>query len=133
MKKTEHAKKYLKISLLLIPLLFFNCASLIHGNKQIIPVSSNPTGAQITVNGNLYYNTPCELTLERDKPYIVTLTLDGYQTEQVQIEKGFSIWFFIGIIPGAIIPGPVIDLVSGSAYNLSPEAVTVTLKKLKKR
>jgi hypothetical protein len=115
-------------------LLFFSsCASIIHGNKQIMPISSNPTGAQVTVDGQLYYNSPCELVLDRDKPYIVTLTMDGYQTEQVKLERGFSLWFFIGIIPGAILPGPIYDLVSGSAYQLNPEAVSVTLKKLKKK
>jgi hypothetical protein len=118
---------------LLIALLSVNCASIIHGNKQIIPTSSNPTGAQVTVDGQIYYTSPCLVELERNKPYIVTLTLDGYQTEQIKLEKGFSSWFYIGIIPGLILPGPVYDLVSGSAYDLSPETVSVTLKKIKTR
>jgi hypothetical protein len=126
-------KSFIVISIILISLFSFDCATIIHGSKQVVPVSSNPTGAQVTVNGQLYYNTPCELTLERDKPAIVTLTLEGYQTEQIKLEKGFSIWFFVGFVPGLVIPGPVTDLVTGSAYELTPESVTVNFKKLKKK
>ena len=133
MKSYRAFKLFVFISIFLISIIFNNCASIIHGNKQTIPVSSNPTGAQVTVDGQLYYTSPCELLLDRDKPYIITLTLEGYQTEQIVIDKGYSIWFFVGAIPGLIIPGPVYDLVSGSAYSLSPESVSVTLKKLKKK
>lgn len=118
--------------IILISFSNFNCASIIHGSKQYLPVSSNPTGAQVTVDGQIYYTSPCILELERNKPYIVTVTLEGYQTEQIKIEKGFSTWFFVGVIPGLIIPGPIYDLVTGSAYNLTPEAVSVNLKKIKK-
>jgi hypothetical protein len=124
---------FIILTVIFISLFSIDCATIIHGNKQVVPVSSNPTGAQVTVNGQLYYNTPCELLLEREKPAIVTLTLEGYQTEQVKLEKGFSIWFFVGIVPGLIVPGPVTDLVSGSAYQLTPESVTVNLKKVKKK
>lgn len=111
----------------------FNCASIIHGNKQFLPISSNPTGAQVTVDGQVYYTSPCIIELERDKPYIVTVSMEGYQTEQVKIERGFSVWFFVGIIPGLILPGPIYDLVSGSAYHLTPESVSINLKKIKNR
>jgi hypothetical protein len=133
MKYKKSFKALIIILIIFISLFSLDCATIIHGNKQVVPVSSNPTGAQVTVNGQLYYNSPCELTLDRDKPAIVTLTLEGYQTEQIRLDRGFSIWLFVGIIPGLVIPGPVIDLVTGSAYELTPDAVTVTLKKIKKK
>jgi hypothetical protein len=126
-------KIFYLLTFLILALVSLNCASIIHGNKQLIPISSNPTGAQVTVDGQMYYTSPCQVELEREKPYIVTLTLDGYQTEQIKLERGFSNWFYIGVIPGLIFPGPIYDLTSGSAYELSPVSISVTMKKLKTR
>ena len=115
--------------LVVFSLLSIDCATIIHGSKQHISVSSSPTGAQVTVDGQIYYTTPCVIELERDKSHIVTFTMDSYQTEHVKLENKLSAWFFIGIIPGLIFFGPTYDLISGGAYEISPELVFATLKK----
>jgi hypothetical protein len=115
-----------------ISILSMDCATIVHGTTQYVPVSSNPTGAQVTVDGQIYYTTPCVIELERDKAHIVTFTLEGYTTEHMKIENSLSAWFYIGIIPGLIFIGPVYDLISGGAYELTPEMVFASLKKPKK-
>ena len=130
--KNRILNNFVYITLVVISFLSINCATIVHGTKQQVPISSNPTGAQVTVDGQIYYTTPCLLELERDKAHIVTFTLDGYQTEHIKIESSLSMWFYVGIIPGLIFIGPIYDLVSGGAYDLAPESVFANLKKPKK-
>jgi hypothetical protein len=130
--KNKILKSFVYITFAAISILSINCATIVHGTKQQVPISSNPTGAQVTVDGQIYYTTPCLIELERNKAHIVTFTLDGYQTEHIKLESGLSTWFYVGIIPGLVLIGPVYDLISGGAYTLEPELVFATLKKPKK-
>lgn len=111
---------------------------------QNIPVSTNPSGAQVYADGNQVCITPCSVDLETTQAHILTLKKEGYQQADVQISQkydtggvardavrsgmqssstGSSIG---GAIIGALITAEQ-DESSGEAYVLTPNSVVVTL------
>jgi hypothetical protein len=58
--------------------------------KQEIPVSSNPMGATLLVDGTAVGTTPKRIALERNQNYILTLVKDGYEQENVPIRRRYQ-------------------------------------------
>lgn len=103
------------------------CATIINGTTQKIDVSTDPPGATIaTADGNTY-TSPTKISLPRNTDHILTVSLAGYQTEQVHLTKTLS-----GVVAGNIIAGGLIgwgvDAVSGAQYKLVPSAVSLRLR-----
>jgi len=114
---------------------------------QNIPVSSNPDGAAVLADGQPAGTTPCNVTLEKTQPHILTLKKDGYRQVDVQISRKYDtatvtrdatsagMWTSSN---GANTQGAVANALmnvgadedSGNAYVLSPASVVVTLRPL---
>ena len=75
------------------------CATAIHGTSQNIPILSDPTGAKITVDGNVIGTTPTEVKLSRKTDHLVVVEKDGYETERVPIAN------HPGAAGGGVAPG----------------------------
>lgn len=58
--------------------------------KQEIPVSSNPMGATVLVDGAPVGTTPQRIALERNRNYILTLVKEGYEQEDVPIRRRYQ-------------------------------------------
>lgn len=117
-----------KSALLLIALyLLTGCATVIKGRTQTVPVSSDPTGAEIIVNQIPMGVTPSQLELRRKDDHLITLRKDGYAPASVPVLKsvGGAVWG--NILAGGII-GWGVDATTGAQYNLSPETVFVRLR-----
>ena len=83
------------ICLLLITslaILSSGCCSIVKGNRQLVTVTSEPTGAKVKIDG-MKGRTPFSQSLSRDKDYIVEVSKEGYETEQRQITKSFGLIF----------------------------------------
>jgi hypothetical protein len=112
-------------ALALAGLLQQGCATIFHGKSQTINVTSNPPGGLVAVGGNTFV-TPAQVTLRRDSDYTVVATKPGYEGTGT-IEHSVDWYTFLGnIIFGGLI-GWAIDFSSGSAYELSPETVTIQM------
>lgn len=72
----------------IIALLGFGCETPIL--RQDIPVSTNPMGAKIYVDGKLAGQTPGTVSLERTRDHILTLTKENYRQEDVVIRKQYQ-------------------------------------------
>lgn len=106
----------------------YGCATIVHGTTQKIPVSSDPSGANLTVAGQTTkHTTPCEVELSRKSDHILKIEKDGCQPSTVEIRHVVS-----GAVAGNILAGGLIgwgvDASSGGQYRLVPETVNVTLK-----
>lgn len=103
------------------------CASIVHGSNQEVAVTSDPPGALVTLETGESRKTPTKFKLSRKSDHVLTITKDGYQTEQVQVMKTIS-----GAVAGNIIAGGLIgwgvDAVTGAQYKLVPGTVTVHLR-----
>lgn len=103
------------------------CATIVHGNRQLVTINSEPEGATVKIDG-LKGKTPYSTSLARNQDYIANISKEGYKDEQVQITKSFSGLAIIGNILWLLI-GVIVDFASGSAYNLNPTKVNVELEK----
>lgn len=76
------------VSAVIIAVLLYGCTPAVL--KQTIPVSTNPMGAKIYVNGQVAGQTPGTVSLERNRDHILTLVKDNYRQEDVVIRKQYQ-------------------------------------------
>lgn len=115
--------------LLLLPfLLLCGCATIIHGSKQKIGISSSPTGAKVSIDSTDFGVTPMFAKLSRRKEHIVRIEMKGYQIAEFTITKSTSPWILGNILIGGLI-GLAVDAASGGIYELSPDQLNAELKK----
>ena len=92
--------------------LFQNCATITKGTSQKIPVTSNPIGAKIIVDGEEAGNTPLTLKLKRKKDHVIRIEKQDYNSLEIRITRrsspaasilGNIFWGLLGSIPGGLI------------------------------
>jgi hypothetical protein len=115
------------------------CSSIVHGGKRTLNVNSTPAGATVTVvkNGTTEIvqtgTTPITLSLDprggyfKGQGYTLKFELAGYKTTEVQIRPELSGWYFGNIVFGGLIGMIVVDPLTGSMWNLTPDKIEQTL------
>ncbi len=114
-------------SLALLSLLGGGCASIVKGTTQPIPVSSDPTGADVKLDGNKVGQTPMSVEVKRKTDHLLTLEKAGYQSESVAITRNVGGAVFGNILAGGLV-GWGVDAISGAQYNLTPATINIALK-----
>jgi PEGA domain len=104
----------------------FGCATIIHGTRQEVGISSSPTGAEVWVDNVKMGEAPVVAKLRRKDTHTVKLVLPGYQPYETTITRSVSGWVWGNIAIGGLI-GLGVDAVSGGMYKLSPEQVSGNL------
>ena len=99
-----------------------------HGSKQDVGISSNPSGATVTINNVQHGKTPVIAKLARDENHTVKIEQKGYQTYDAVLTKSVSGWVWGNILFGGLI-GLAVDAISGGIYYLLPEQVNATLNR----
>ena len=110
----------------IILLAFSACSTIMHSSTQEIELKSNPPSAKITVDGQKFGTSPQVVNIERGINHLIKFQLDGYEIYETQITRKISFWFWGNALNG-FIPGMVIDMFTGSMYNLLPEKIDVEL------
>lgn len=106
---------------------FTSCATIMHGTRQSIGISSNPSDAWIWVDRNYVGNTPLILELSRKDNHSLRIELPGYLPYEMQFTREVSGWVFGNIVIGGFI-GLAVDAISGGIYRLTPEQVHAELR-----
>jgi hypothetical protein len=99
------------------------CATIVHGTRQEVGISSSPTGAEVWVDNVKMGETPVVAKLRRKDTHTVKLILPGYQPYETTITRSVSGWVWGNIAIGGLI-GLGVDAISGGMYKLSPEQVS---------
>ena len=106
------------------------CATITRGTNQNFVVESSPSQADVKLSTGQTCVTPCTLRMKRKSEFVVTVSKDGYQTQEAHIHgvvKGGGAAGAAGnVLFGGII-GAGIDASNGSMMNLKPNPLTVTL------
>lgn len=107
------------------------CATVTRGSTQSFTVQSTPPGARVsTSNGFECAATPCTFRMARKDPFRVTVSMDGYEPQTVDVTSSVSgaggSAMAGNILVGGIIGG-VIDANSGAMNDLKPNPLMVTL------
>ena len=109
-------------------LLCTGCATIMNQTSQSIGISSNPTGATVTVDSAPHGKTPVVARLSRRDNHIVRLELDGYKPYETTLTRRVSGWVWGNIVFGGLI-GLAIDAISGGLYKLTPDQIQAELRK----
>ena len=85
-------RKTKSILALIVSSVFFfqNCATIIRGTSQKIPVTSNPTGAKIIVDGEEMGYAPLNLKLKRKKSHVIRIEKQGYNPLEIRTTRKTS-------------------------------------------
>lgn len=123
-------------------LLFAGCASIVGVPTQDLPVSSDPSGATVSIvdeEGLAVFKgrTPTTVTLQKStgnywggKSYKVRIELEGHEPQVVDVVARPNGWYLFGNIAfGGALGHFVIDPFTGKMYKLVPESVAATLVK----
>jgi len=102
------------------------CATIIHGTGQEVGISSNPTGAAVTIDDIDKGITPVVVKVKRKQDHIVRIQLAGYQPFETTLTHSVSGWVWGNIAFGGLI-GLAVDAASGGLYKLTPEQITGAL------
>ncbi len=125
-----HARIGLSVLVMSLGLLGGGCATIVDGTDQKVPVTSNPPGANVMVDGGSTVTTPTDLKLSRREAHSLLISMPGYHSERVSMKRELSGAIFGNIILGGIVGG-VADLASGASHHLEPKEVHVELQKIK--
>ena len=73
--------KILRLRPLLVAFLLVSilpsCATIVKGTTESVTVASNPTNADVTVDGMARGQTPLDLELQRKRDHLVTIEKEG--------------------------------------------------------
>jgi len=104
------------------------CATIVHGSSQTVGISSQPTGANITVDGLVVGKTPVGAKLSRKDLHKVSITMEGYQPFEITTTRKTSGWVWGNLVFGGLI-GLAVDAITGGIYVVRPEQVSGQLSK----
>ncbi|MEW6457172.1 MAG: PEGA domain-containing protein [Acidobacteriota bacterium] len=119
------------ISVVFVSYLFVSCATLFKGTSEEINFNSDPTGAQVFINGNFTGTTPLSIKLESKKTYTIEFQKKGYAPQTVTITNRVgTVWIILDVL-GGLIP-VIIDAATGAWYVLDQKNVNAILQKIEK-
>ena len=104
------------------------CASIVAPGPDMVPVSSRPEGARVTLDGVAVGRTPCTVAFGRTSEGLVRIEQDGYETVVVDRDKVANGWFFVNVLwgSGMLIAFPI-DLALSNQGKYSTEPIYVEL------
>lgn len=105
---------------------FSACSTVLNSTTQEVGIKTTPANAKITIDGKKFGTSPQVVNIDRGSNHVVKMELEGYEPYETQITRKISFWFWGNILNG-IVPGMIVDLFTGSMYNLLPEKVEVEL------
>jgi hypothetical protein len=119
---------YLACLLAAVVLSFSGCATIFQGTSTEVDFSSDPSGAEVYVNGFPKGTTPIEPKLESKKTYNIEFRKEGFETRTYTITNHVQAgWVVLDVLFG-LVP-VVVDAATGSWYKLDEESVNAVLRK----
>jgi len=128
------------IKLLSIALLLSGCATIIGSPTQLMPVSSTPNDAAVSITDEKGIEifkgmTPTTVTLQKSngsywgkKSYVVRISKDGFESQSIPVTASANGWYIGGnILFGGLIGWFIVDPLNGGMYTLSPENINASL------
>ncbi len=109
-----------------LALSFSACSTVLNTTTQEIGLKTTPTNAKITIDGKKFGMSPQQINVDRGSNHVIKFELEGYETYETQITRKISFWFWGNALNG-FIPGMLVDMFTGSMYNLLPEKIEVEL------
>jgi hypothetical protein len=116
-------KKYLLTAALVFGL--SGCATIFKGSDQAVTFNSEPSGAEVYVDGKMIGVTPITAKLRKNTYDTLMIKKDGYQTQTGVLEKKYDGVALLNIFWDL----STTDFVSGAAFEYVPNTYMFSLKK----
>lgn len=120
-------------SFLALSILFFQsgCATIVGGGgSQRVEIQSEPSGAELFVDGVNSGKTPVSVALDKRDTHQLKFKKDGYSEEVMLTRKKMNPWIWGNLILGGII-GILVDVSTGAANKIEPDNYYVIMTKVK--
>jgi len=119
-------KRILAIALLFLP----SCASIMAPGPDMVPVTTQPEGARVTLDGDAVGVTPLTVAFKRKGEGVLVFALDGYKTTTYDVEKVTNGWQWGNVLFGFVgIVGLLVDAASYNTTKYPEAAIIVPLEK----
>ena len=107
---------------------FTGCATVLRGTNHGIGISTQPPGAEVSIDNEIYGITPVSVKLKRKDNHHIIIQMEGYEPYEIMLTRQTSGWVFGNVLlgPGVLI-GLAVDAISGGMYTLSPDQLSVDL------
>ena len=102
------------------------CCTIIHGTSQDIAISSQPTNADVSIDGRALGHTPVTASLSRKDNHTIRITLSGFQPFEMNLAHHVSGWVWGNIVFGGLI-GLAVDAITGGLYEINQNQVMAQL------
>jgi hypothetical protein len=118
-------------------LLLSGCATLFSGSSQEVEIQSEPSEAEIMVEGTKRAETPATIEVTRPEqgdPPEITINKEGYEERSLQLNKSFNGITLLNILNpfnyalGVPVLGFGVDWFTGALWKYEPEGYTVELE-----
>ena len=84
--------------------------------KQMISITSDPTGADVTMNGAPVGSTPTRFEVSRGEDLLIELRKPGYRTEFLTPSRKLSNLGFADTLIGYVLLVPLLGLLTPGAW-----------------
>jgi hypothetical protein len=101
---------------IVISILLTSCAGLIKGTDQTVTFTSEPSGAEVIIDGMSMGTTPFAAKLKKNKYSTVMIKLNGYRTVSRPIDKSYDATAMLNVFWDS----STTDMLTGAAYEYSP-------------
>lgn len=116
----------MRVAALVAAMLSFGCATIVAGGPDDIPITTNPPGAYVYLDGKVVGQTPLVVTLERDKSLgDIRIFYPGFQTVAIQRYKHIN-WWIVGNFFLAMFP-VIVDFVTGNWQAFDDDSISLSL------
>ncbi|HEX5059136.1 MAG TPA: PEGA domain-containing protein [Kofleriaceae bacterium] len=114
------------LALALSTAFLWGCATIVAGGPDTIPITTNPPGAYVYVNGQVVGQTPMMVELDRSRSMAdIRIYYPGFQPIQVMRYKTLNGWifgnFFLAIFP------VIVDFATDNWQRFDDEPIAIGL------
>lgn len=130
--------KKIILPLLAASMLLPSCASIVSHSQWPLDITSNPTGAGISITnraGKQVFTgkTPSTVTLEssagffKREEYKIKFEMEGYPSQELTVHAKVNGWYWGNLLFGGVIGFLIVDPASGAMYKLDSKSINAEM------
>ena len=112
--------------LALVGTLSSGCATLFNGTSDRVRIVSDPSGAEVYVDGVREGVTPLNKSFASKYDHQVVLRKEGYKDAAFEMNQAPNIAFFFNVL---FLPGFIVDLLTERHWDIDPTEYSAKLEK----
>lgn len=122
---TRKTKLLSTIAASIFVLTMSGCVSIIKGADQTVTFASEPSNAEVLVDGLSMGKTPLTVSLKKNKYSSILIKKDGYRSQSRPLEKKYDALALLNVFWDL----STTDMISGAAYEYQPNSYFFSLEK----